>query len=321
MNTIPLTFNEHQIKMNILGGLVNNDSSTLDVSVILLNTMSNLLKPQIFDSLIQCNFRSIVSIEHNRENANIEDLSKKYPLIKFLIPLEESSEGQLINLAMSEVDSTYVLVLRDTIQFSKNLLPSNLAERLIKANAYCIVPRLLDSSKNPAYGIFTPGNDGKKFAINESSTVTDGMKTIYPPDFIALYNRKKFISLGGYDWTIKSPYWQNLDLSIRSWLWGEETLFSTTLQFTYLSDFSVPDKTVNLDYIRYYLKNELPKLKMETGIIKKSSFFVFLNHSSCGIMEAKRQFNEARKWVQKNKYRFKKDLTLLLSEWGVTYEK
>ena len=321
MNTIPLTFNEHQIKMTILGGLVNKDDSALDVSVILLNSMSDLLKPQIFESLLQCNFRSVISVEHNRENSNLEELSRKYPFIKFLVPLEETTEGDLINLAMEEVDSSYVLVLRDTIQMNANFLTLNLAERLTKMNAYCIVPRLLDSNKNGAFGTFSPGTDGKKFVINESSVVTDGMKTVFPPDFIALYNRKKFISLGGFDWTIKSSYWQNLDLALRSWLWGEETVFSTMLQFSYSSEFAIPDKTVNIDYLRYYLKNELPKLKMEQGIIKKTSFLSFFNHSSCGFMEARRQFNEARKWVFKNRFRFKKDLSSFLSEWVVSYEK
>ena len=158
------------------------------------------------------------------------------------------------------------------------------------------------------------------FVIDSSSFVTDGKKTIYPKDYIALYNRKKFIQLGGFDHTIKTPYWQNLDLAVRSWLWGEETKLTTMLQFSYIDEPPVNDTTYNLDYLRYYLKNELPKIKMEQGYLRKSSFLVFLGHSSCGIMEARRQYNAARTWISKNKFRFKMDLQTLVQNWSNTDE-
>ncbi len=88
------------------------------------------------------------------------------------------------------------------------------------------------------------------------------------------------------------------------------------MQFSYIDEPPVSDTTYNLDYLRYYLKNELPKIKMEQGYMKRSSFFVFLGHSSCGIMEARRQFNAAKIWVAKNKFRFKMDLTSLVQNWS-----
>ena len=37
MNTIPITFNEHQINRTVLGGWTNTDPDALNISVILLN--------------------------------------------------------------------------------------------------------------------------------------------------------------------------------------------------------------------------------------------------------------------------------------------
>ena len=70
-----------------------------------------------------------------------------------------------------------------------------------------------------------------------------------------------------------------------------------------------------MDYLRYHLKNEVPKIKMEQGYIKKSAFFHFLFNSSCGFIEAKRQFTEAKKWVLKNKFCFKMDLQTFVETW------
>ena len=59
---------------------------------------------------------------------------------------------------------------------------------------------------------------------------------------------------------------------------------------------------------------------MEQGYLKKSSFLVFLGHSSCGMLEARRQFNAARTWVEKNKFRYKMDLQTLVENWSLKDE-
>ena len=315
MNGIPLTFSEHQINRTVLGGRINENPSALNISVILLNSSGSHFKLHVFENLIQCNFQSIISIEHDSSNFT-DDTSKKYPMVKFIIPQEKATDGELINLAMSEVYSDYVLVLRDSLNIPANFMPPHLAERLTADSPYCIVPRLLDKNHTALPCAFSPSAERTHFIIDSSSEIANGKKTLYPFDYIAFYNRKKFIELGGFDWTIESPYWQNLDLALRSWLWGEETKLTSLLQFSYIDEPPVNDTTYNLDYLRYYLKNELPKIKMEMGYIKRSSFTGFLFHSSCGYLEARRQFNAAKKWVEENRFRFKMDLQTFIQNWS-----
>ena len=315
MNGIPLTFSEHQINRTILGGPKVIDLKALNISVILLNSSGSHFKLHVFENLLQCNFQTIVSVEHDSSNFT-DDVVKRFPMIKFLVPLEKTSDGDLINLAMSEVQSDYVLVIRDSLNIPANFIPPHLADRLTEDSPYCIVPRLFDNKKNELPCAFTPSAEKNHFVIDSSSEIANGKKTLFPFDYIGLYNRKKFIELGGFDWTITSPYWQNLDLALRSWLWGHQTLLTSLLQFSYIDEPPVNDTTWNLDYLRYYLKNETPKIKMEQGYIKKSTFFVFLGRSSCGLVEARKLFNAARLWVKKNKFRFKMDLQSLVQNWS-----
>ena len=315
MNGIPLTFSEHQINRTILGGPKSVNPAALNISVILLNSSGSHFKLHMFENLLQCNCQTIISVEHDSSNFT-DEVSRRFPMIKFIVPLEKTSDGDLINLAMSELTSDYVLVLRDSLNIPTNFIPSHLAERITADSPYCVVPRLLDNQKNALPCAFTPSAEHTHFVIDSSTEITNGKKTLFPFDYVALYNRKKFIELGGFDWTITSPYWQNLDLGLRSWLWGEQTLLTSHLQFSYIEEPPVNDTTYNLDYLRYYLKNELPKIKMETGYYRPSSFFVFLSRSSCGFMEARRQFNAAKVWVSKNKYRYKMDLQTLIQNWS-----
>ena len=316
MNIIPLTFDEHQIKRRVIGGLEYVGSDALNISVILLTTSASHFKYHVFENLIACKFNSIVSIENNAENFSTDDIVKKFPSVKFIMPLEKATDGEMINLAMSEIKSDYVLVLRDSLYIPSGVILKNLAERLMQENLYCLVPRLMDKNKNGLSTRFSPGAEKSHFVIDSSFLVTENVRTLYPLDYIALYNRKKFIQVGGFDYTITSSYWQNLDLALRSWLFGEETKLTTLLQFSYIDEVPVEDKTINMDYIRYFLKNEVPRFKNEHASIRNSSFFKFYNHSSCGIFEARKQFKLAKDWVEKNKYRFKMDLQTLVSGWS-----
>ena len=314
MNIIPSTFDEHQINRTVIGGRIENAKASLNISVILLNSSGGHFKDTLFENLLECNFRSIISIELDSNNFSVEDLVKKFPSVKFIVPLEETTDGEMINLAMSEIDSDYALVIRNSLDIHPAFLNENLAERLLKDDLFCIVPRLTDSNKNSILAQFLPSAEKKHFVVEESFVVNDGLNTLFPADNIALYNRKKFIQLGGFDYSIKSKYWQNLDLGLRSWLWGEKTKLTTLLQFSYIEE-PISDKTINLDYLRCFLKNGIHKIKNAEAYISSFSFFKFFINSSCGFLEARRQFRAAQNWIRKNKYKIKYDLETLIKEW------
>jgi hypothetical protein len=315
MNTIPLIFNEKQINRTVIGGRIPSSDVTMDVSVILINSSGSHFRTQTLETLSKCGFASIVSMEPDFGNFNIEEVSRRLPAVKFIIPLEKATDGDMINIGMSEVKSSYVLVLRDSLYISSGILQPRLAERLTAGNSYCIVPRLLDSSKNSLPVQFSPAAHRGHLTIVPSTVITDGVHTLYPFDFVGLYNRLKFIQLGGFDYTITSPYYQNLDLALRSWLWGETTTLSTTFLFSYNAGVPVEDTTADLTYLHFYLKNLLPRLRFDHGVITNTSFITFLAHSSCGFFEAHRQFRDAQHWVNTNKFRFRTDIQHLIENW------
>ncbi len=125
------------------------------------------------------------------------------------------------------------------------------------------------------------------------------------------------MQLGGFDYTITSPYWQNLDMSFRAWLWGEKISVSTAFQIAYAQEIPVEDRTSDVSQIRFYLKNLIPRFKSDHGSVPFSAFFIYLMHSSCGFFEARRQFTEARRWILKNQYRFHTDALELIKKWNI----
>ncbi|MBP5283862.1 MAG: hypothetical protein J6Y93_04275 [Treponema sp.] len=317
MNTIPSIFNQRQVNVTVLGGKEKIPEVKIRMGVILLNRSGSHYRMQVIENLVRIGFESIVSIEKNPDNYNIAEFSHSFPFVKFIVPLEEVTDGECINIGMSETESDFVLVLRDSLNLSSEIINPRVAGMIIEDNAFCTVPRLLKQGNVSFPIVFSPYVRKSRFEVNSSSTVTEGIPTLFPFDNIAVYNRKKFIQLGGYDYTIKNRYYQNLDFSMRAWLWGEKITVSTVFNLYYLNDPPVEDASPSLDSSRFYLKNLLPHFINDHGAIKRSGFLVFLPRSSCGFFEALRQFSEARQWVWKNRYRFKIDAAFLLENWGI----
>jgi len=320
MNTIPLTFNEHQVNRTILGGKEPAPENATSVSVILLNKTGSQFKLQIFEELLKCNFYSIISIEPDADNYNIDEVSRRFPQVKFIIPHTENNEivtdGELINIGMAEIQSEYALVIKDDLYIPSGILLPHLAEKITHNDCICVAPRLVDARKTSLPIHKVPSSKKMHFVVDSRTMVQDSMTTLYPFDYIGLYNTNKFMELGGFDYSMKSSYWQLLDFGVRAWLWGEKIKISTSLQLSYNSpETPCEDCTPNLDSLRFYLKNELPRFRLDHAYIKKTSFFRFFRHSGCGYFEAKRQFKDAVNWVSLNKYRFKEDLQKLIENW------
>ena len=56
-----------------------------------------------------------------------------------------------------------------------------------------------------------PALKGSSFQVEPMPCFRDSLPTVYPFDFTGIYNRDKFIRMGGFDHAIANPYWQNLD--------------------------------------------------------------------------------------------------------------
>lgn len=316
MSTTSSIFNERQINCTILGGRRSEKKAALNVAAILLNSGNSYVRLQNVESLVKCGFEKIVSVENESKNFNLDDLLQHFPEVKFVIPLEKASDGDLINVAMSEIDSPNALVLRDSIRITHKILTAQLSENLAAQNIFCIVPRLFAQDKTAVPIQFIPGVKKSVLNIESDLQISNGEATLYPFDFFGFYNTKKFKRLGGYDYAIKKPYWQNLDLAFRAWLWGERIKISTGLSFSYAEDIPLVDSTPDISQLRFFLKNMAPVVKDGRADLPFSKFVSFKARSSCGIFEAFRQFTSARNWVRENERRFSIDAFTLIHNWG-----
>jgi hypothetical protein len=315
MNTIPLIFNEKQLQRTILGGAEVLQNVQLPVSAVLLNHSGNQYREQTLDSLLKLGFQSIISVETSGDRYHTEDFSRRFPAVKFILLHEEASDGEMINAAVAEVEAEYFFVFRDSLKIGPQSITPWFFNQSEKNNSLVTVPRLYFHTTLAVPVRFSPVIQHKHFTVHISLENSEGLKTLYPFDFIGLYNRKKFVDLGGFDYTIPAAYWQNLDFALRAWLWGETITLSTRLQLAYDTDPVEVDTSPNASYLRFYLKNIAPVVKGGYGYIPVSTFFSYRKRSRAGFFAAREQFREGRRWVEANRFRYLRDINQFCETW------
>lgn len=315
MSSIPATFNERQIKRVVLGGEQPKVKAKISLSVILLSRSGTPFRSGNLNQLLSIGFSDIISVEMSSENYNLDELSKRYPSVKFIAPEEKCTLGDMINLGMSEAREDYVLVVWDTMHVPPRSINSYVLKRLEEEKILCYVPMLSNPQMQSLPVRMLPAVENKALAVTGELVVQDKAPTLYPVDYVGIYSKEKFKELGGYDYTIKSSYWQNLDFSMRAWLWGEQIRMMPQLRFKYETDFLAEDTTPDYSQLKFFLKNIAPRFSEDHAYIPKSLFFSYYRKSGCGISEAVQDFRKACDWVEKNKYRFKTDASHLITSW------
>ncbi|GAB1483887.1 hypothetical protein MASR2M78_27030 [Treponema sp.] len=108
MNTIPITFNDSKASYTAVGG--EHRSASTGLSAVLLNR-GRYLRRSVFQELEKAGFDYVLSIEGPRETYDVEELSLRFPFVRFLLLSRPISLGEQINLAASESPSAHFFVL------------------------------------------------------------------------------------------------------------------------------------------------------------------------------------------------------------------
>ncbi|MEL3908148.1 MAG: hypothetical protein P1P64_03940 [Treponemataceae bacterium] len=321
MNTIPITFNENIGAYNIVGGEEQDNETTENYfSVFILHRCDSIISDTVFENILSFNFKSVFAILNNPQTISIESLSTKFPSIKFIRTLEKVTTGEMINICANESLSKFFIVLwTDTIITSQGFITTML-DQLNAKNKICTVPSLLSSKLEVLPNQIIPMlTDGKIFTTQKVNTIFDKTKTIYPFDFIGIYNRESFTELAGFDHTLKNSYWQLLDFSLRAFLWGYSMTIATSFKVQYLDEIAVEDTSIDESYRKFFLKNLAPSIKKVNGkneaYIPFILFFSYLKNSGENFFRSWKKFKAGRAWVTINKDRFENTALNLLSSW------
>ena len=333
MSFIPTTFNEIIPSYTVVGGRERLGSTGL--SAVLLNRGGRFSRRRVFHELEKTGFDTVVSIEPAPARYDIDELSTRFPFVRFILLRDTISHGEQINLGASETDSPLFFVLWNDLKIIAGGTARRMAERLTYTSEnngdsgeksqfkrLCTVPMIQNSRFETIPTLMVPTRYRNKIATLFLNPATEGLPSLYPFDGVGIYDRDRFIRLGGFDSTIKNRFWQLMDFGFRAWLWGEEISSAKALKLSYDAEVPAEDNSVNTDYYRFYLKNMAPVFRGDFAHLPFRRFPGYILRacaSRCtgGIFSAWEDFSESRRWVIKNRFRWRHSPETVTGRWNL----
>jgi hypothetical protein len=309
-----------------VGGTERGASTGL--SAILLNRGGRYPRRTLFQELEKIGFDYIISMEGPRERYDLEDLSGRFPFVRFILLKEAISPGEQINLAVSEITSPLFFVLWNDLRILHSGGAAKMAERLLLSREelcrgdcntlnkrLCTVPVIQNAHFETLPTLATP-----VFFRNTVKTLLfppdqEGKPSLYPFDGIGVYDRDRFVQLGGFDGTLKNAHWQLMDFGFRACLWGEEIRSTQLIRLSYNGEVPAENDTTEESYRRFYLKNLAPVFRGDTAHLPWRRFFGYLLRSGGDFFTAWSDFTAGRRWVYANRFRFRGDAGIVTSLW------
>jgi len=311
----------------VIGGKERLGSTGL--SAILLNRGRCYTRRNLFYDLEKTGFDTVISIEPSPPSYDIEELSALFPFVRFVLLQQPISPGEQINLAVSELDCPLFFVLWNDLKIivggsahrmaERLSCPENSAENGIKSSykRLCTVPVIQTSRFETLPTLMVPALQRKKIRTLFLSPTSEGLSSLYPFDGVGIYDRERFIRLGGFDGTFKNAYWQLMDFGFRAYLWGEEIASTQALKLSYESSVPAEENKGGVDYSRFYLKNIAPLFKGDSAQLPLRRFPGFLLQTDGGIFTAWDDFSESRRWVNDNRFRWHCDPRTIVKRWDL----
>ena len=314
MNIIPTTFNEHAIPYT-LAGAVDFEGNSNNVGAIVMSRGGWYNFSSIVESLLDIGCTSIISVESPKKSINLENMINEYPFVKFLLPSEKTTVGEVINIAISELKTDYAIVLWNDQSILDSKMLMQAIEEAKSLNKMCLSPVAITKTNEVLNVQMLPILQDGHFRTEAVPIIQSNTRTIYSFDFTGIYNCKKFMEFGGFDYTMTNSYWQNLDFGFRTFLWGEEIVINTHFKVKYLSTLPIEDTSHDTSYTRFYIKNLRPTVKHGKAYMKFDVFFSYMKSMNFNPFMAYNYFKVGADWVKKNQKRFIVPPYELISNW------
>jgi len=318
MSTIPSTSKRLSVPYTVVGGGRSGRARRFPtpLTLLLLNRGGRFFKHAFFEELTRLGAEEIISIEGPTASYEIENLSRDFPTIKFMVLHEPTSRGEQINMGVEEAKGELVFVIWNDMKLSSSSISARIVERIRESDCLCTVPLVQNARLETVPTIMAPAFYNKLLKVLALQPSSDGIMSLFPFDYCGIYNKERFILVGGYDSSLATPYWQKMDFGFRSYMWGEKIHCSTALHVSYSGELPSEDSTPDEGYKMFFLKNLSVRFTGDSGILPRSRFFPYILRTG-GAMSALKAFRRARAWVETNRFRFKQDARSVTDLWEV----
>jgi hypothetical protein len=296
-------------------------AASTGLSLVLLNRGGRYPRRTFFQELERIGFDYIISIEGSQERFDLEELSSRFPFVRFILVKEKITAGEAVNLAAAELSSPYFFIMWNDHRLFNGINAARMMEFFAARQRLCTTPVVQNSRFETIHTLVTPvfyqepGKDLLSVKVLLEEPVRESQSTIFPYDWLGFYNKERFLRLGGFDREIVHPHWQLMDFGFRSCLWGEEIRSTQMIRVIHEGITLPQDNTAEVSYRLFYLKNLAPEWRGDHAHLPLRCFPRYLAGMGWDIPGAWMEFSRERRWVLKNRSRFCRDARGVTDLW------
>ncbi len=312
MSTTPLTPKEN-LPYTVIGSPHGGQNTGFLITVLILADGS---QHDVYEALKRVSalaIREMIVVDSSSRNRDSESLCREFPNLRLMIVDSLLSTGQKINLAMREARENMVFVVKS----SQRLLPflESSMQELIERRSLCTVPLHKSPSGDLLPIVHVPLEHKNQLTIVNHLPSRDILPSLYPYDYVGLYDREKFLSMGGYDTSYHNPYWQKVEFGYRCRMWGETIVCQAGIRLQNSYEIEAENTSADADYLRFFLHVLLLEYENDHAVLASRRFWNYWKIASGSYFKRKSQFKAAQAWVQAHAYLYKHDARYITELW------
>ncbi len=205
-------------------------------------------------------------------NASLMKLTLSSELIRPIVFEEYTNAGQYLNSVMKQIRSPYCCVIWNDVDINIQL-GEELTAWLLGKQCLCVQPLLLEEGQGMIPSVQVPLYHRQEgFDAVPEFPGEDGTPTLFPLDYMGIYDVERFKKVQGFDTRFEEGFWQLSDFGLSAWQRGIPSCVHTVPAILYSHGAPMTNRTMTGHMKRFRAKHfgfELEgdgSLKLKTGM-------------------------------------------------------
>ncbi len=284
------------------------------IGLLVVNRSSRINREAYLASIARNGFSEVMLVEPQANSYTVEALVRDHPKFRFLLLEREINAGEQINAALSEMSSEYVLVVWSTMVPAR--ITSNALAKAGEWRAVVVSPLLRNENGGVIPSVVVPRVNRRTLRVEVQEPRVDGTASLFPSDFAGLYDRARYLDIGGYDGRIDHPFWQKMDFGMRAHQWGERICLHTGIRIDYRTPPEPEDQTPDGGYALFFAKCLAVRVRSDGGFLPWTEAIRLAVGLRRGVLGSRGTVRDVRRWIDANRERFLKEARSVVRDWS-----
>ena len=224
------------------------------ISVVIPNyNGQDLLNKNLPKVIKTCPNCEIIVVDDASTDDSVDFLQKNFKRIKLIQLAKNKGFAHAVNEGVRKANGDLVLLLNSDVSPRANFLPPALSHFKNESDGWRIFAVGLADHSHENGKVIVRGRGGAIFDrgfVKHFALTSGSGETLWVSGGSGIFDKRKFLELGGFDTAFEPFYWEDIDLSFRAWQRGYRCLFEPRSKVDHYHDEGIIKKSKSEFFIK-----------------------------------------------------------------------